>query len=37
MIFLSLPPPQYFKAWNKTLFQNVPKKTFLLKTENTFA
>lgn len=37
MIFLSLPPLQYFKAWNKTLYQNLFKKFFLLKIENTFA
>lgn len=37
MIFLSLPPPQYFKAWNKnTFFKNEFKETFLLKRENIF-
>lgn len=36
MIFLSLPPPQYFKAWDKNCFKTYSRKLFHLKQKITF-
>lgn len=34
MVFLSLPPPQHFKAWNKTAFKSISVKISLFRLED---